>query len=309
MFSEKTAVESQEYAESIINTIREPLVVLDQDLRVISASRSFYEFFKVNPAETVGQLIYDLGNKQWNIPQLRELLENILPQKTSFDNFEVEHDFDTIGRRILLLNARQIQRALGKEHIILLAIEDITRHKEEEEIRKYALKLKSSNEDLQQFANIASHDLQEPLRMVVSYLQLIEQRYKGKLDQDADEFINFAVDGATRMQGLIDGLLLFSRVESQAKPLELVDTEEVLKGALANLKLAILENKAVITHRSFASGHGRPLPASSGFAESHCQLHQVLRRTGTVCSSFCGEKGKRGCFFHQGQWYRNRTPV
>jgi len=122
--------ETREYAESIINTVREPLIALDQDLRVVSVSRSFYEVFKVNPKETVGQLIYDLGNKQWDIPKLRELLETILPQKASFDNYEVEHDFTTIGRRIMLLNARQIQRASGKERIILLAIEDITERRE-----------------------------------------------------------------------------------------------------------------------------------------------------------------------------------
>jgi MFS transporter, NNP family, nitrate/nitrite transporter len=115
-----------EFAESIINTVREPLIALDQDLRVVTVSRSFYEVFKVNPEETVGQLIYDLGNKQWDIPKLRELLETILPQKTTFDDYEVEHDFADIGRRIMLLNARQIKRVLGKKRIILLAIEDIT---------------------------------------------------------------------------------------------------------------------------------------------------------------------------------------
>ncbi|MFZ2396755.1 MAG: PAS domain S-box protein [Smithella sp.] len=125
---------SLEYAESIINTIHEPLIVLNQDLRVVTASRSFYEFFKVNPEETVGQLIYDLGNKQWDIPKLRELLENILPQKVSFDNYEVEHEFTTIGRRVMLLNARQIERASGKERMILLAIEDITERKRLENI-------------------------------------------------------------------------------------------------------------------------------------------------------------------------------
>ncbi len=126
--------EAREYAESIINTVREPLIALDQDLRVVTASRSFYEVFKVKPEETVGQLIYDLGNKQWDIPKLRELLETILPQKTTFDNYEVEHDFATIGRRIMLLNARQIKRALGKERIILLAIEDITERKRLEDL-------------------------------------------------------------------------------------------------------------------------------------------------------------------------------
>jgi PAS domain S-box-containing protein len=126
--------EASEYAENIINTVREPLIVLDEDLRVITASRSFYEFFKVKPEETEGQLIYNLGDNQWDIPKLRELLETILPQKTTFDNYEVEHDFVTIGKRVMLLNARQIKRALGKERIILLAIEDITERKQLESL-------------------------------------------------------------------------------------------------------------------------------------------------------------------------------
>ncbi len=125
--------EAHEFAENIINTVREPLIVLDQDLRVVSVSRSFYDFFRVKPEETMGQFIYDLGNKQWDIPTLRELLETILPEKASFNNYEVEHDFDTIGNRTMLLNARQIERVMGKERIILLAIEDITERKQYEE--------------------------------------------------------------------------------------------------------------------------------------------------------------------------------
>jgi diguanylate cyclase (GGDEF)-like protein/PAS domain S-box-containing protein len=125
--------------KGIVETIREPLLVLDRDLRVVTVSRSFYEFFKVKPEETVGQFIYDLGDKQWDISKLRELLETILPQQTAFDNYEVEHDFVTIGRRTLLLNARQIDQEVGKERIILLAIEDITeRKKYEEKIQQMA---------------------------------------------------------------------------------------------------------------------------------------------------------------------------
>ena len=124
---------SQEYAESIVNTVREPLIVLDQDLRVVTASRSFYDVFKVKPEETVGQLIYDLGNKQWDIPRLRELLETILPQKATFDDYEVEHDFAAIGRRTMLLNARRIPSPPEKLKVILLAIEDITKRKRREE--------------------------------------------------------------------------------------------------------------------------------------------------------------------------------
>jgi PAS domain S-box-containing protein len=134
MTVKKTMARSQEFSDSVIDTIREPLIALDHDLRVVNASRSFYKFFKVKPEETVGQLIYDLGNKQWDIPKLRELLETILPEKTTFDDYEVEHDFADIGRRIMLLNARQIKRESGKEKIILLAIEDITERKQLEEL-------------------------------------------------------------------------------------------------------------------------------------------------------------------------------
>jgi PAS domain S-box-containing protein len=129
----KSADEQSEFAENIFDTVREPLIVLDKDLRVVKASRSFYDFFKVSSDETIGTLIYNLGNGQWNIPKLRELLETIIPEKTTFDNYEVEHDFSTIGKRIMLLNARKIQRGLGKEQIILLAIEDITERKLAEE--------------------------------------------------------------------------------------------------------------------------------------------------------------------------------
>ena len=129
----KAAKEIGEFAENIINTVHEPLIVLDGDLRVVKASQSFYDFFKVNPAETIGILIYNLGNNQWDIPKLRELLETILPQKTSFNNYEVEHVFPAIGRHIMLLNARKVQTDPGSEHLILLAIEDITERKLAEE--------------------------------------------------------------------------------------------------------------------------------------------------------------------------------
>jgi PAS domain S-box-containing protein len=128
-----SAKEVSEIAEEIIDTVREPLIVLDKDLRVVKASQSFYDFFKVFPGETIGTLIYNLGNSQWDIPKLKELLETILPEKTSFDNYEVEHVFPSIGKRIMLLNARKIQTGLGKEQIILLAIEDITERKQVED--------------------------------------------------------------------------------------------------------------------------------------------------------------------------------
>ena len=167
MVSGKRMTRSGEFAESIINTVREPLVALDQDLRVVSASRSFYKVFKVKPEETVGQLIYALGNKQWDIPKLRELLETILPQKTTFDDYEVEHVFSAIGRRIMLLNARQIKRGQGEARIILLAIEDITARKKIEsgleKTRKKLAIIKEKADDASEFAESIINTVREPL--------------------------------------------------------------------------------------------------------------------------------------------------
>jgi diguanylate cyclase (GGDEF)-like protein/PAS domain S-box-containing protein len=106
--------------------MRAPLITLDKDLRVVNANHSFYQFFKAKPENTVGLLIYELNNKQWDIPALRELLESILPQKTSFNDYLIEYDFANIGRRIMLLNAREIEKVGNKQLIILLSMEDVT---------------------------------------------------------------------------------------------------------------------------------------------------------------------------------------
>src|SRR5712692_10628302 len=121
------------YLESIVDTVREPLIVLSKQLRVKTANRSFYRTFQVTPTQTETCCIYDLGNGQWNIPRLRTLLEEILSQDKSFESFDVDHEFPGIGRKSMLLNARRLHRE-GHTELILLAIEDITepRHKEDE---------------------------------------------------------------------------------------------------------------------------------------------------------------------------------
>ena len=124
------------YTEHIMNTVRDPLLILYEDLRVALANSSFYQAFKVKPGKTEGELIYNLGNHQWDIPKLRELLEDILPKTTSFDNFEVEHDFTDIGKRIMLLNACRIYLESNRTKLIILTIEDITDRKKIEELRK-----------------------------------------------------------------------------------------------------------------------------------------------------------------------------
>jgi two-component system CheB/CheR fusion protein len=124
--SAEQAVQAQvELAEGIVDTMREPLVVLDESLRVVSASRSFYRDFQAMPQDTIGRPLFELGNRQWDIPALRELLANILSNGQSFDDFVVEHDFPAIGRRKMLLNARRIIGKNGETRLILLAMERV----------------------------------------------------------------------------------------------------------------------------------------------------------------------------------------
>ena len=134
--AERAVSDALDYANNIVETIREPMLVLDGQLRVRTANRSFYRAFQVGPEETEGRLLYDLGDGQWNIPALRKLLEEILPQNTSFDDFEVTHEFVSIGRRVMLLNARRIKREGNQTRLILLAVEDITERRRLEDERR-----------------------------------------------------------------------------------------------------------------------------------------------------------------------------
>src|SRR6186713_194940 len=124
------------YAQNIVDTVRAPLLILDATLRVRSANRAFYQTFQVTPGETEGHLIYELGNGQWDIPDLRTLLEDIVPKSSFFDDFELAHTFPTIGRRVMVLNARKLQAGSHGE-LLVLAMGDVTeRRRVEEEVAK-----------------------------------------------------------------------------------------------------------------------------------------------------------------------------
>ncbi len=248
--TDKKKNDALNYAESIINTVREPLIALDQDLRVVSVSRSFYVVFKVKPEETVGQLIYDLGNKQWDIPKLRELLENILPKKTTFDNYEVEHDFAVIGRRIMLLNARQIQRVLGKERIILLAIEDITERKEiekglkkaHEELNALATELKRAARVKSEFLANMSHELRTPLNSINGFSEVLYDETFGTLNEKQKKYVNNILISGKHLLLLINQILDMAKVESGK-----------MKLALSNLPMKDLLNEISLLVAGMAS--------------------------------------------------------
>jgi len=130
------------YIKTVVDTLREPFLILDGNLRVISANKAFYSIFKVSKKETEGELVYKLGNGQWNISKLKILLEDILPKNTFFEDFRVEHEFPKIGLKIMMLNARRIYSPGEERPIMLLAMEDITKQKLlENQLRAYTKQL------------------------------------------------------------------------------------------------------------------------------------------------------------------------
>ncbi|MGI0488750.1 sensor histidine kinase [Pantanalinema rosaneae CENA516] len=245
--STQTTYQSREYlqtalmfAQSIVETVREPLVVLDTDLQVQTANRAFYRTFQVCLEETKDHFIYELGNGQWNIPALRTLLEAVLSDNAAFEDFEVEHEFQHIGQKIMLLNARQIMHADRATGMILLAIEDVTDRKHTETALKlFTAKLEQSNRELQDFASVASHDLQEPLRKIQAFGDLLTKEYGECLPEIGQQYLQRMQNAAARMQTLINDLLAFARVTTKAQPFIPVQLNQVVQEVLSDLEVHI----------------------------------------------------------------------
>jgi PAS domain S-box-containing protein len=229
-----------DYFQNIVETVREPLIVLDSDLRVQGASRSFYRTFCVTKEETEGRHIYELGDGQWNIPALRTLLEEILPERTQFDGFEVDHEFPRVGQRVILLNARQIVTEERSAPMILLAIEDISDRKRiEEKLKIYSAKLERSNRELQDFAQVASHDLQEPLRKILAFGDRLKTKAFESLDEDCRDYLQRMCNAAARMQTLITDLMAFSRIEIKGQAFVPTDLGVIAREVSADLETRI----------------------------------------------------------------------
>jgi two-component system CheB/CheR fusion protein len=231
-----------DFAEAIVETVREPLVILNQNLQVVKANKAFYGTFHAKPEETEERLIYDLGNGQWNIPKLRDLLENILPAHSTFRDFEVTHEFEHVGQKVMLLNASEIFNPNAQARTILLAIEDATERKQAEEA------LRTTNAELQHFAYALTHDLQEPLRMVVNFTELLGREYAGKLGKEADQFISYSVDGALRIEALLKALLAYWEVTGREQDsFATIDCDAVIAKTLLNLQVAVAQSGAIVT--------------------------------------------------------------
>jgi two-component system CheB/CheR fusion protein len=201
-------------AQAIVETVREPVLILSGELRIKLANRSFYQTFQVSPEETENRLLYDVGNHQWDIPKLRELLEDILPRNEQFHDFEVEHDFPNIGRRTMLINARRLRQREPATELILLAIEDITERKRAESLTAQGARERELRESLERqvaeldaFTYSVSHDLKEPLRALEAFSQFLLEDCADRLDEQGREYLLKLANAAVRMKRLIDDLL------------------------------------------------------------------------------------------------------
>jgi len=233
--AEQIAKEAREYAESIIETVREPLIVLDVSLKVISANRSFYQTFKVDPEGTKGRFIYDLGNQQWDIPKLRQLLENILPKNSVFENYEIEHDFETIGPKTMLLNARR----LDSLQMILLAIEDVTERKKAEQIVKEMQEKVIRSEKLAalgKLAGIVGHELRGPLGVIRNSVYFLGLKLASAIqDEKIKRHLDILDEEVSTSDKIITNILTFGRIKMPQ--LTLVDIPEVIQASLEKLKV------------------------------------------------------------------------
>ncbi|HEU5374879.1 MAG TPA: CheR family methyltransferase, partial [Ktedonobacteraceae bacterium] len=196
--------EARDFAEAIVETIREPLLVLDADLHVQRANRAFYQHFQVAPADTERRWIFDLGNGQWNIPALRMLLEELLPANHALVDYEVDHTFPHIGHRIMLLNAQRIERS----QLLLLALEDITERQQTAHEKQQILLQR------EEFMAIASHELKTPVTSLKGYAQLLLSRFTKAGDERSATSLAKMNAQLDKLVHLIDELLDVTTLEA-----------------------------------------------------------------------------------------------
>jgi signal transduction histidine kinase/DNA-binding response OmpR family regulator len=202
------------YAQDIVDTVREPLLILDKTLRVQSGNRAFYQTFKVSPDETENHLIYELGNGQWDIPALRMLLEDIVPTSSVFNDFELEHDFPALGRRVMLLNARKLQAGHHGE-LVVLAMEDVTeRRRAEEAVAKAKEASEMANRTKSLFLANMSHELRTPLNAIVGYSEMLQEEATERgLNEFCEDLEKINASGR-HLLALINDILDLSKIEA-----------------------------------------------------------------------------------------------
>ncbi len=247
--AEKHLAQMEARYRGLLEAAPDAMVVVNQGGEIVLLNVQAEKQFGYRRDELVGQKVKNIipeGFAERLIADALRSAEDALAQQigTGIELFGRRKDGSGFPIEIMLSPLESAEGIL-----VTAAIRDISvRKKAEADLMQKVEELNRSNGELEQFANIASHDLQEPLRMVASYTQLLSRRYKGKLDSDADDFISFAVDGASRMERLIQGLLAYSRIGTKGKDLLNISSEEALRQALMNLRGAIQESGALVVH-------------------------------------------------------------
>jgi two-component system CheB/CheR fusion protein len=231
----------------IIDTVREPLLVLDPEFRVAQANQAFFDIFKVAPDETLGRVLFTLGDGQWDIPELHELLRDKLAIQPDLRDFEVDHVFPGIGRKIMLLNARLVLHAPDSPRVILLAMEDVTaRRFTEWRLEEHRRELERSNAALDEYASVTSHDLQEPLRKILSFGERLERGIGTTITGDARHSLDRMLHAAARMRTLVQDVLAYSQVTTRVQPFAATDLAWVAREVTTDLEMMIAEASATL---------------------------------------------------------------
>ncbi|MET1057087.1 MAG: PAS domain-containing protein [Pedobacter sp.] len=233
--------ESESFLSSIIETVREGLLVLDPKFYVLSANHHFLSTFKVSAEETVGRHLYELGNHQWDIPVLKELLIKILPTNNPVVDFEVEHDFPHIGKKLMLLNAYRIELEGQFKDQILLAIEDITERKE----------IERRKDD---FLSIASHELKTPLTTIKGYIQILERHIPDNASEKFNKTLGKVASYVDRLNNLIAELLDVSRIQTGNIELHKTsfDFDAMIDEAIEGIRALATNHRILINGRTGA---------------------------------------------------------
>src|SRR5512142_1674195 len=233
---------AERFLLDIIDTVREPLLVLDSEFRVTQANRAFFQTFHVVPEDTIGELLFALGDGQWDIEPLRELLRDRLAAESELYDVEVDHVFPGIGRKIMLLNARLVAHGPSASRVILLAIEDVTeRRLTERRLAAQRRELQRSNAALNEFAFVASHDLQEPLRKILAFGERLGTSAGPLLEGNARQYLERMLNAAARMRALISDLLAYSQVATSSEPFAATDLAMIAREVVADLETSIAD--------------------------------------------------------------------
>jgi len=294
---------SRNYTEAIVATLREPIVVLDTKLRIKNINRAFSKKYNITKQEAEGKLIYEIQNHLFDNSPMRSMLEKILPQKMQLDDYQIAVNLQPYGESIMLLNAKQVTNEESKEQLILLAIEDITERKNierrlqtlsdgfETKIKERTAELLTSNNELgnsvkelhqaniklQQFAYIASHDLQEPLRKILMFVSVLQSNIDD-LPPNAVGILTKISNSSNRMKTLISDLLAYSYLSNDDALFVTTDLNEVLKNILTDFELLIHQKKVKIESGILPIVKGIPLQMNQLF---YNLISNALKFSGT----------------------------